>query len=263
MDWTLMASFFICLVAGFLIIIPAPYSVGVFWLVVSCVTYMPVVYLPCYCQEINNIECDVEEGPVSTIASVDLSHMRAKRSKLAVVLTIILPLFTVNYILAAAGAIDYAATIVIYQVLSVATKGLFASVTMDIHFDLLVAARMAVSEENDRHANEARRAFLKYIFHELRSPLNSLTIGIEILSNSSHLDSHDLESLGMMKDASSFMNDTLNDVLSMQKIEEGLNHFTYFGCKAFVLISNDQMCEYKMKILVTIFLTKSIIFSAV
>ncbi len=87
--------------------------------------------------------------------------------------------------------------------------------------DLLESAHRALSDENFRSINEAHRNFLKYIFHELRSPLNSLTIGIEILENSDGLNSDDLESLGLMKDASSFMSDTLNNVLSIQKIEEG------------------------------------------
>ena len=78
-----------------------------------------------------------------------------------------------------------------------------------------------MSEENFRSINEARRNFLKYISHELRSPLNSLTIGIEILQSSENMKEGDLESLGMMKDASIFMGDTLNNVLSIQKIEEG------------------------------------------
>ena len=53
---------------------------------------------------------------------------------------------------------------------------------------------------SDRKANEARRAFLKYIFHEVRSPLNSLSIGIEILSKSAQLTGEeDIESLNMMK----------------------------------------------------------------
>ena len=83
------------------------------------------------------------------------------------------------------------------------------------------SARRALSEENFQNINEARRNFLKYIFHELRSPLNSLAIGIEILEKSEDLKEGDLESLGLMKDASTFMGDTLNNVLSIQKIEEG------------------------------------------
>ena len=91
----------------------------------------------------------------------------------------------------------------------------------DIHLELLEGARRALSEETFHSINEARRNFLKYIFHELRSPLNSLTIGIEILETSDSLRDGDVESIGLMKDASVFMSDTLDNVLSIQKIEEG------------------------------------------
>ena len=221
-----MGTFFICLVFGFLIIVPAPYGVGVFWLVASVIAYIPILYLPFYCHQ--PIEASVypllESGEgLSRMATLDICHLRAKRFRLTMVLSLILPLFTLNYLLASGGAIGPDATVAVYQILSVLTKGVFASVTMDIHFDLIVTARMALSEENDRRANEARRSFLKYIFHELRSPLNSLAIGIEILGSGTLRDQQDLESLAMMRDASSFMSDTLNDVLSMQKIEEGFN----------------------------------------
>ena len=48
-----------------------------------------------------------------------------------------------------------------------------------------------------------------------------MTMGIEVLAKSSNLDPTELDSLLMMKEASTFMSDTLNDVLNMQKIEEG------------------------------------------
>lgn len=92
----------------------------------------------------------------------------------------------------------------------------------DIHLDFLERARRILSEETFRHyINEARRNFLKYISHELRTPLNSLSIGIEILENSGDMKEGDLESLSLMKDASLFMSDTLDNVLSLQSIEEG------------------------------------------
>ena len=46
-------------------------------------------------------------------------------------------------------------------------------------------------------------------------------MGLEILKQGDRLNSSDLELLSMMKVASDFMADTLNDVLSLQKIEEG------------------------------------------
>eukprot|EP00597_Dinobryon_sp_UTEXLB2267_P005112 CAMPEP_0170071904 /NCGR_PEP_ID=MMETSP0019_2-20121128/9688_1 /TAXON_ID=98059 /ORGANISM="Dinobryon sp., Strain UTEXLB2267" /LENGTH=457 /DNA_ID=CAMNT_0010280633 /DNA_START=879 /DNA_END=2252 /DNA_ORIENTATION=+ len=100
-----------------------------------------------------------------------------------------------------------------------ATKGLYAALLMDVHFDTLVVTQQALSLEQT--ANEARRAYLKYLFHEVRTPLNSLSMGIDILDRNPHMCEEDKESLQMMRVAADFMSKTLNDVLSMQKIEEG------------------------------------------
>jgi len=46
-------------------------------------------------------------------------------------------------------------------------------------------------------------------------------MGIDLLECSENFDESDKQSLIMMKGASEFMCDTLNNVLSLQKIEEG------------------------------------------
>jgi len=90
---------------------------------------------------------------------------------------------------------------------------------MDIHLSLLVDAERALVEE--KRANDARRAFMKFIFHEVRTPLNSLTMGIDMIASSPNIDASDVESLEIMRSASSFMSKTLDGVLSIHKIEEG------------------------------------------
>ena len=77
----------------------------------------------------------------------------------------ILPLYSVNYLVSLCGGFNAIQTIVGYQILSVVTKGLFAAATMDIHLDALNQAQRALTEE--QRANEARRNFLEYIFHEV------------------------------------------------------------------------------------------------
>jgi two-component system sensor histidine kinase/response regulator len=61
----------------------------------------------------------------------------------------------------------------------------------------------------------------RFIFHEVRTPLQSLTLGIENLALSANLDASDREALQLMRDAGGFMSDTLNAVLTLQRIEEG------------------------------------------
>jgi len=62
---------------------------------------------------------------------------------------------------------------------------------------------------------------MKFIFHEVRTPLNSLTMGIDMIAESPNIDLNDIESLEIMRSASSFMSKTLDGVLSIHKIEEG------------------------------------------
>lgn len=51
--------------------------------------------------------------------------------------------------------------------------------------------------------------------------MSSLFLGLEYLDRSPNLDEMELGCLGTMKDSATFMRDTLNDVLSIQRIEEG------------------------------------------
>ena len=213
-DFIMIISFFLCLLFGFIPIIPQPYWLGIFWLVLACLSFLPILYLPYHVSYRIEDFIDVE-----TNSKNFLIKRKKQMYYLAVWLTICLPLFPVNYLLAMSGVIGPGDTIAIYLILSVLTKALYAAVTMDVHSSALTEAQSALMEE--RNANEARRAFLKYIFHEVRTPLNSLTMGLEILKQGDRLNSSDLELLSMMKVASDFMADTLNDVLSLQKIEEG------------------------------------------
>ena len=73
-------------------------------------------------------------------------------------------------------------------------------------------------------AADNRRSFTKFIFHEVRSPLNSLVMGLEILRTSPARDDVESELLQNMHQATSFMSDTLNNVLSLQKMEDGHLH---------------------------------------
>jgi hypothetical protein len=120
LDWGLIITFWFCLVAGFFIVIPQNYAAGMFWFLVSCITYLPVLYLPFY-------KADVDPGVMN--ASNDDTSFKivaarfAQRDNLSMWLTLVLPLFTVNYIIAMANGFGPAETIAIYQILSVLTKG--------------------------------------------------------------------------------------------------------------------------------------------
>ena len=110
-----MTCFFICLITGFFIIIPSSVEVGQFWLTISCATYIPVLYLPFYDDNMTSL------GSVTSYTGGDdmeaLPQRYAQRTNIARWLTIVLPIYTLLYIVATYDGIDYAQIIVMYQVL--------------------------------------------------------------------------------------------------------------------------------------------------
>lgn len=210
-DIFIIVTFWLCLIFGFVLIFDQPSWLAAIWLSLSCVFYLPMFWLVVIARRPSSVSPD---------ALGLLSGKLAKRTNLVNVLICILPWFTVVYIIAMFNVISYPMTIVSFQVLSLLTKGLFVTFDTDMHLELLNTTTRALIEE--KRANEARRAHLKYVFHEVRTPLNSLTMGIEVFEQSKNLDRRQIETLKMMKDATMFMSETLNNVLSMQKVEEGM-----------------------------------------
>ena len=102
-------------------------------------------------------------------------------------------------------------------------KVLFTHLLIDSHVEILDPNKFLVIEERAK-AEESRLMFLRYVFHEVRVPLNSVVLGLQLLQDNEALVQResDRETLHMMKDATSFMAETLNDVLSLQKIEQGM-----------------------------------------
>ena len=228
-DWILMGSFLVCLVAGFCIILAQTIAIGIFLLFLSLTAFLPVLYLPFHTISSRNVYCESDSermfqfGEEGDIRGIDLTDLKKKRFELSMIMMALFPMFPLVYILAWSRAIEPAVAITGFQVLNLVTKGLFASAATSGHFDVLVAVRRQWKEIAERveRSNEARRLLLKYLFHEIRNPLNSMAIGMEVLAASSHLDESELESLNMMREASAAMTTTLDDVLTLQRIEEG------------------------------------------
>jgi signal transduction histidine kinase len=132
-------------------------------------------------------------------------------------------LFPSTYFLRAWGVIDDDVCCVILFGLSLVTKFFYIQIVGDTHIELLDPHKFLLLEEKKKAA-ESRLMFLRYVFHEVRVPLNSISLGLQLLDDSSWLHIEDKETITMMTDATKFMAETLNDVLSLQKIEEGKLH---------------------------------------
>lgn len=81
---------------------------------------------------------------------------------------------------------------------------------------------LVILEDKKRQA-ASKQMLLRYVFHEIRVPLNSLSLGLQYLKTQDAIKSDDSlkDVVSMMAEGTSFMSETLNDVLSFQKIEDG------------------------------------------
>lgn len=114
----------------------------------------------------------------------------------------------------------------------------FASLCMDAHLEVSHPAIALLDAEN--FANTSRRAFLRYVFHEVRVPLNSISMGVQLLESSDKIVDEDRDTIFMVKEAVGFMGETLNDVMALQKVEEGSLELIY---KSFSVVDLFQNVE--------------------
>ena len=163
MDWFLMISIFICIAAGFCIIIPQPFVSAVMCLVVAGISFLPFLFLPYYVSRLYRSSLLTLE--ILEENSIMVSQRHAHQYRVAFCVTIAMSLFFLNYLIALFGGLNSPQTIIIYQMLSIFMKTSFSSAIVDIHINALEQTQQALLEE--QRANEARRDFLKYIFHEV------------------------------------------------------------------------------------------------
>lgn len=128
-------------------------------------------------------------------------------------------LFVIAFILGLTGVFDPGQTFASLIVCNIYANFGFVSIISD-EFKSLTDSLTSVITAN-YISNASRSQFLRYIFHEIRNPLNSMSLGLVTLTDAP-LNENEREAVLIMKDSVNYMSDTLNDVLSMHKIEEGM-----------------------------------------
>ena len=136
------------------------------------------------------------------------------KSKLAWLLVVAFPVFPVLYLCNHFGVLSTDGLFVGYMIGGFLAKFAYVS-TLSLESNMLQVAA-------ERRLTESRRQFLRYIFHEVRVPLNTLTMGISVLkSDGIRGKQADKGVIDMMEGSADNMTNALNDVLSMSKIEDG------------------------------------------
>ena len=173
-DWLLVASFTMTILFGFLLVFATNLAAAVIYLTLSYLFNVPLFFLPLLLKS-SNRSGDYTRVTYSTPERYNYEKMRT----LAYWVSLTMPLFGLTYLLAATGVISLEATAALFQVFSMVIKGLYGAVLVNLEADAVVLSHGTLQQEIA--ANISRRSYLKYVFHEVRNPLNSLVLGIDIL----------------------------------------------------------------------------------
>lgn len=219
-DITILAVFVLAISFGFLLNFKdMPTAVGYVLFILGCCSITVTIVL-------DRLSGTKFKTAINDHSASHADYRRAlikasKRRTLSRLFVAVFPLFPMTHILAQAEVLDRESTIIAYALCSLIAKLLFASSVSDAHASLAEGVnKLRLSAEQT--ANDKRRNFLRYVFHEVRVPLNTISMGLIVVKEDYNLLSDDSkEAVIMMNGATRFMSDTLNDVLSMQKIEDG------------------------------------------
>jgi hypothetical protein len=141
------------------------------------------------------------------------------KKELSSYLCIIFPFFPVVYVLGVTKILDADQIFVCFAFLDVFSKGIFTFLVMDSHLVLLFQVENKLTAERK---NLGRlRKFMRYMFHEMRIPLNTIALAVECGFRDRLRAPPAVKDLFQeMSGALSFMDMALNSYQTMLFIEE-------------------------------------------
>ena len=243
----------VSIILGFMMNFHVPFTVGVifFSLAILCFIAYPS-YLMKFSGESNKVKFSLIRSNLSIVETrirEEEDLIKATKYKyLSRLLFTLFPLFPFTYLLAYMKILDRDQAIVTFGMGGIITKMLFANILVDAKVGL--SDRLDAERKSRKSAEVSRNTFLRYVFHELRTPLHTLTMGMTVIENkkkkkkmnnndeeekeigievrlkkSRHTESRE-EVVNMMQGATDFMSNTLNDVLLIHNIQEGSYEIT-------------------------------------
>jgi len=236
-----MASIIITMLCSFFMILPISYSLSMFFFILAWFTSFTCALCMYVALRGRSLAIEVLNQPIDnniTQNNTSSHHIlyAHSRKKLAITLFWLLALFPLVHLIAIFYPMSIETSFVLFSICDMLAKLIFVSVCMTTQTDVLHTIIEAQQEE----AIEKRRVFLRWIMHEIRVPLNSISMGIDVmdlacedmsvsstsLSNiliNRHFTDIDTNNttLAMIKDATISMSNTLDDILVIQKFEEG------------------------------------------
>jgi len=173
-DKAILASTFGMILTGGLLATTRSLVLYCIYMSASCMCLFSLYWLFYKSYKNLNLIIETTSWLQQNTSEYNLRLLLAKRKRtLTFILCLLFPLFPVSYFLALFQLIDADTTYVCILLSSCLTKILFASLFCDAHQEVSHPAFMQL--ELERASNLSRRAYLRYVFHEVRDPLHTHT----------------------------------------------------------------------------------------
>jgi signal transduction histidine kinase len=157
---------------------------------------------------------DLQERDQSAI------EWKTAEANIRIFLLAIVPFFLILHILASGHVVSREASYLAFTMTNIVTKIGYSSYLCDSHITMLES--IAAFDTATTFGQSSRKEFMRYVFHELRNPLNSIALGIDLL-HKQHEDEEtaDLSTISLITESVSYIVDTLADVSQLNCIEDG------------------------------------------
>jgi len=240
-DCYLFLNAWLHIVTGILIPLYANRDISIIATTVSLISFILYVYMSVVeAYEARAIAIKELEANNTDVHAYMSYSMAEKRCSCVLLIMCVFPLFAVAFFGPIFGYLTNEWLGPAFGMCSFAAKVLFNMLLMEGQLGVLDTGVFHLLSE--RKNNRDRRAFIRYVCHEMRSPLNSLTMGVSLLGESG-LQPMQQETMGFIRESVTYIRDTINDVFTQQTFEESLVTLkkTVFGVENLL---NDALNQY-------------------
>ena len=312
-DKIFIGSLFFCILFGFMLVFKIFHNPILSYLLMFLAVFSFGIFM--YLAEVMIGEAYkvINDNPLLPSNSFKV-HLATRKILLIRFLTVLFPAFPAFYFLNMLKVLDANTTDAALMAMSAISKMVFASLCTDAKLEITHPSAYAQDIKNK--LNIDRRIFLRYIFHEIRAPLNSITLGIQymfdfitevganpmnrmgeltnlmtgnnnLMNTMNNFNYNNLEqdiyqprnndydsipsmgtsnpevpslneTLTMMNEATNYMDNVLNDVFAIHKIEEGslklirkpftMNSLIALASEPLQQMINEKKFRYEVKI---------------
>lgn len=175
----------------------------------------------------------------------------SRRYDLSRILAIIFPLFILIYLLRAFRVIDNEQCVILFMIINILSKLIYTEVAANAYYDEFHPGNIQLLWL--LQSDIERITYLKFVFHEARIPLQSISLGLEILNNSQHLaisteELHD--TIYHINSSTNSISSIFDHILLLHKINDNKLNLKFKKTNLYMMINKiyiDHLSDIQIK----------------